>query len=565
MTRFAPWIGLVSLLLVGCSDSRTVGQSEEAYSLIPEQWHLENTGQSAGTTNPGTPGEDLNVTPVWSSGVTGAGVNVAVVDTGVQYYHYDLMANISYANSATYKNGTVYTNDPTPITEQLQLDSATYAHGTACAGIIAAVGDNGVGISGVAPDATLFGLNVFADGLFEDQLNNAAPSNSIQSFADALYSTSRAVHVSSNSWNGSTIRIYRMEEDDPDFAAVITGAQNGRNGKGIVYVFAAGNTRSYTYSAPGYTLWTYSHNANWHRELNTPYTITVAALNANGTYSTYSNFGANILVSGFGGEYGTASSSNRPAIVTTDLFDELGMDDPANSTHFDVPGNETGDFTALMNGTSAAAPMVAGVAALILEANPELSYRDVKYILATTARKNDPSDANWAQNGAGHWFNKNYGFGAVDSYSAVQKATAFTPLGTEVTHTYSDPDVNTSLANASDTSFPITVPLADKTSLEFVELTIDLYASRPGDMIISLISPSGTESELSHFNTADLNPGAGIYSINSDTDFFAPFTFGSNQFLDEDSNGTWYLRIRDEGTIDSSGTLYSYTLKTYGR
>src|SRR5204862_474058 len=120
---------------------------------------------------------------------------------------------------------------------------------------------------------------------------------------------------------------------------------------------------------------------------NTRFGITVGALDPSGAHASYSNTGAPLLVSAY-------SNGTSGAITTTDL---VGND-----------GFASGDYTFGFGGTSAAAPMVSGVVALMLSANPALSYRDVQRILATTARKNDPADLGWVQNGAGLWVNYKY-------------------------------------------------------------------------------------------------------------------------------------------------------------
>jgi kexin len=552
------WIAFPALLFfAGCSENAPITKTSQGYDLTSQQWYLNNTGQNSGSDSNATPGEDLNMGNVWES-YRGNGIRLAIIDTGVDAIHYDLTRNLSMTLSGYYYNGTFKQDRERLLTDNQMNTHKGFeaAHGTACAGVAAAT-DNGIGVTGVAPMATLVSLNAFADDSDYGSL----------SFEHALYHTGMEVDISSNSWNDTIVN--GPDDSSLELQAIKSGATYGRNGKGIVYLFAAGNEREVIPES--------SNNANWLRELNNPYVITVAALNADGNYSSYSNFGANILISAFGGEYGL----HAPAIVTTDLIGDYGYDsqEPAYFTsgkyqvHFNVAGNEEGDFTHVMNGTSAATPMAAGVVALLLEANPDLTYNDVRYILATTARKNNPTDGDWTQNGAGHWVNHNYGFGAIDVEAAVTKAASFTSL-------YATPQKNFSVTKGSLVAIEnslniatennaslfkkvgsITVSDADSLILDHVDLTIDLVHAYPGDLDIILESPDETNATLTHH---------GSHPIDADSDFFAPFTFGSVRYLDENSSGTWNIYIRDYYFNDSNekpdeGLYDGYQLTLYGR
>lgn len=561
MKRYRLLFPALLLFISGCSENAPLKKTTQGYSLVSQQWHLENTGQNSGSDSNATPGEDLNMGNVWDD-YRGKGIRIAIIDTGIDAVHYDLAGNLSDSLSGYYYNGSFVQDDPSPNDDQRKdYIYGTYyntgfnaAHGTACAGIAAAL-DNEIGVTGVAPEATLVGLNAFADNSSYQSL----------SFEHALYHTGTAVDISSNSWNDKIVD--GLDDDSPELQAIQSGAAMGRGGKGIVYLFAAGNERN---SSTTTTYPETSDNSNWHRELNNPYVITVAALNADGRYASYSNFGANVLVSAYGGEYGI----HAPAIVTTDLVGNYGYDSTSPTwfqDHFEVGGNEEGDFTHVMNGTSAATPMTAGVVALLLEANPDLTYNDIRYILATTARKNDPTDGDWVKNGAGHWINHNYGFGVIDVNASVTLAKNFTSL-------YPDGQKSRSVAIGSllDSNDPlgsgtvnnnalflkmasITVEDADSLIIDHVDLTIDLIQTFPGDLDIILESPSETNSTLSHH---------GFHPIDSDRYFFAPFTFGSVRYLDENSSGTWNIYIRDYYTApygEDSGQLDGCKLTVYGR
>jgi hypothetical protein len=360
-------------------------ESDNEDTLFKYQWHLKNTGQNAGARNGGVPGYDLNVTDVWKKYTGDRKIKVGVVDTGIEFNHPDLKTQIDLNDSYRYSDDS---HDPSPDENQLANHPSGCAHGTAVAGIIAAKSFNKIGVRGIAPSVTLVGLNTFSGG-------------GGSSFLDAL---SKEVNVSSNSWGiGNSSYIIQAPEFDD---VIADGAK-----KGTIYVFAAGNERDDYKNVKDGSF--YFGNSNNSSLANNKYVIVVAAMDANGSYASYSNFGANVLVAAPSGEYG----SNYPATVTTDLTGTTyGFDHDKNySLHFyyterfDVPGNENGDYTNRMNGTSAATPMVSGVVvALMLNANPNLNYRDVKYILAHTARKIDENNPDWNKNAAGLWFNPNY-------------------------------------------------------------------------------------------------------------------------------------------------------------
>ncbi len=488
--------------------------------LFIYQWHLKNFGQQAGPYKAQKSGEDLNVTAVWDPNdlnTTGRGVTIAVVDSGVDMMHGDLLSRMIEKYSWNYSTTD---NDPTPV------GSSEYcAHGTAVAGI-AAASANGMGVSGVAPGAFLAGLNV--------GLSCGFGASELQ-YADALQplnSSDRGpldIDIFTNSWGLSEPSVGGISQEERD--AIEEGVQTGRGGKGAIYLFASGNSRES------------DHDSNYFSEQNSFYTISVAALNSDGCYASYSNPGASLLVSAYGGAQGSEES---PTIMTTDL---AGCDRGYNASGA-MPHrlNATGDYTHWMNGTSAATPMVAGVVALMLEANEALTWRDVRYILATTARKNcfDDSGADWSENGAGHWVSHDYGFGAVDAHSAVSKAKSFSGLGGYASESFTGSDFSTVDSN----TLAATVSVGPDRLVEFVDLNITIEDSDKGiGPMITLIAPSNTRSILSSggflFEKGFFDQGWG---------------FGSTRHLDERSSGEWRLEIAGvaaERLKEWSLTLYT--------
>jgi subtilisin family serine protease len=264
-------------------------------------------------------------------------------------------------------------------------------HGTAVAGI-AAASENGQGIVGVAPEANLAGIRLFGN---TDPLNyNLDPWG--KQVADALFdprtpagesNCNQSINIFNNSWGPEYMRRQPLA-----LAALESGVTKSRKGLGNTYVFAGGNEGNY-YGNVNYNSFASSRNA-----------IAVGAIDKAGNHAPYSTPGAAIFISA-PSDNGAADNSQR--ITTTDIWESQ----PPYANDF--------------GGTSAAAPLVSGVIALMLEANPTLTTRDVQHILVNTAQKNDPSskdkdgNSKWQQNGVGRWVSYEYGFGAIDAAAAV--------------------------------------------------------------------------------------------------------------------------------------------------
>lgn len=480
--------------------------------LFNKQWYLLNTGQTKGI-----PGKDLNVVDVWAD-YDGTGVLVGIIDDSVQYVHPDLAPNY---NTDLDIDVDELDNDPAP-------GNPDDEHGTSVAGIIAAKANNGIGGVGVAPGATIAGIRMaFGPGF--------GPTDQD---IDALLEI-RRFDVVNNSW-GYNFSFYDNFTDlafQQHRIALQDAVQLGREGLGSVIVFAAGNSREL------------NDSSNYHNLSNSRFTISVAALTHKGKYTYYSSPGADILVSAFGGD------TSKDGIVTTD---RLGL--PGYNLSPNV--SDASDYTDQFGGTSAATPMVSGVVALMLQANPDLGYRDVQEILAYTARKTDGQDSNWLINGATNWnggglhSNINYGFGMVDARAAVRLAEVWTEQST-----YANEKVVRKTAPAFFEEIPDgtgslkqTLDIASGLNISRVELDIDLSHLSLSDLTITLKSPNGTRSVL-------MQEGAGISAASQLSEL--RFTFSSAQFWGETGVGTWTLKIRDR-TTGNIGTLNSWSMRIYG-
>lgn len=470
--------------------------------FFDDQWHILNLGQEGGTA-----GEDLNVGPVWSMGLRGEGIRIAVVDDGLEIDHEDLATNIATGLSHN------YLDDGT--------NPATGKHGTAVAGTIAARDLNDLGVRGIAPRANLVGYNL---------LQTPTVSNE----ADAMTRDMVHVHVSNNSWGAP---------DDADLHAstllwrdaVIKGLNQGRNGLGILYVWAAGNGGQI------------GDNSNYDGYANFRGVVAVCAVDDDGNHAVYSEAGANVWVCA-----PSRSDVNvGHGISTTDNAGAGGFNATGAPNYADL------GYSKLFTGTSAATPAVSSVVALMLQANPTLGWRDVRLILAQTARKNDPSHFDWFTNGAGHDINHVYGFGVVDAGAAVATALDWSNVGAEVTYQdLASPALAIPDNTQTGVSDTIVVGGSGLSNIEYVEVTFTASDHTfAGDLEITLTNnTTGTVSRLAEVHTC---PGFACTPHDS-------WVFGTGRHLDEAADGVWTLMVADKAALDE-GTFQTWGLKFYGR
>ena len=456
---------------------------------------------------------DINVEPVWADGNLGEGINIAVVDDGMYHAHADLKDNVDLdKNHDYYGTGDIYT--------------PTEHHGTHVAGMIAAR-DNDIGVRGVAPRATIYGYNLIASG----DLSFFALLNAMSRHAETTA-------VSNNSW-GPTDGPTLFSPGSFWERTIDAGVSYGYEGKGTFYVFAAGN---------GHFV---GDDSNFDGLANY-YGVTAAcAVDSRDGKAGYSEMGANLWV--------CAPSNDRPGT----LGESAGVLTTDNSDQY------ISDFA----GTSAAAPIVSGVAALTRSANPDLTWRDIKLILAGSARKNDPGSSGW-EDGATKYgadspvdryhFNHAYGFGVVDAGAAVEMAKEWTNIPAMETATVESGELGLEVPDAPGTGDVATVTstLAVDTSIgftEFVEVRLSFLHDSFRDLEIVLESPSGAESRLAVPLDTSTDP---IFLLDY-VPLYGSYRFGSAKHLGEDPNGEWKLRITDHYAI-ADGLLDSWTITVYG-
>jgi kexin len=486
--------------------------------LLDRQWHLFNTGQSGGLA-----GMDLGLQGVKE---TGRGVLIAFIDGAVQLSHPDLVANLYTLN------GTLPTPDPSPPfapAGAIYNDKAGQwddAHGTAVVGIAVASANNSIGGRGVAPESKFLAYDGVSTGLVAGPMRSAVDLG-----ADIV----------SNSWgalDSKSGQAWSYQSSDPAWREAMTVAlEQGRRGRGTVIVFGAGNGGL-------------NEDTNRDGYVNHPGVLAVGAVDHRGRPSSYAEPGANVLVSAPSMSFWRRSDPGTN-IWTTDIAGPRGL----------ATGNlpESADYAEFTGGSSAAAPMVSGVVALMLEANPKLSWRDVRWLLARSARPADlgtelaePSAMN------AHGFYPRVGFGRVHAADAVSAARNFIGLPTERRCDSGTLKLDLPIADRPAPAVTVSKRLegCDIKIVESVQVTLMVDHDYGADLEVVLVSPSGTRSLLAKPHSCPTNspPPCG--------DLSKGWTFHSVRHMGENLNASlqnvvtgelqgWQLQVKDGQTGDT--------------
>ena len=548
-------------ILTRCIAPNRVRSSEGGDPLLESQWPLRNVGQTAFAENGGKAEEDLRMNDVLATGEpTGIGVNVAVVDTGLEICHPDLAENVVQGGSFNFKINAEETESWFNVDAfDPYFPGARGDHGTSVAGIIGARAENGLGLRGVAPDASLFGFNYLSEQCcLEDALGGSAEAPN-----------SQQIDVFNMSFGSLGSQYYELAD-----GILRYGTSELRDSLGAIYVKSAGN---------GFRLCTHfmhqvhttvgCNSSNGDRLNNLPYVIAVGALNAAGARASYSSVGSNLWISAPAGEYGV----REPATITTDQFGRNRGYSSRGSPGItsDENADPFGDYSSNFNGTSAAAPHVSGVVALLLEVEPNLTWRDVKHILARTARRpggllNPITDVrvvigdqlvtisqDWVTNAAGFDFHNHFGFGVVDVDAAIALVREdYEPdsLGTQIRSdwfTTSSDGLQIPDHDGSGIEQQLNLDLPARANIEAVQLHIAGSHENLVDLSIQLTSPSGTQSILNPvFNE--------VLTGNTTLDW----RLLSNAFYGESPRGAWTLHVVDAAETDV-GTLSSWALRVW--
>lgn len=495
--------------------------------LFASEWYLVNTGQRGGTSR-----LDINVLSAWDT-YTGKGVVIAVNDDGMDLTHPALASNLLTTLAYDGVRGTVGQG----------FVGAGSSHGTVVGSIVGMAGNDGVGGVGVAYEAKIVpGLAV------------AAGVNTANVF---LANLAAGAGVSVNSWGqdpafAENFGASGSPEDAAWAAALTRAAGEARSGLGMVIEVSGGNERG---NKADTALSNFTGNK---------LTIAVGAVTETGAPTDYSTPGASLLVSAPGGVGSEVNSNSGFGIVSADLQGSAG---------YNMTGGTAGDYTYQNQGTSYSGPMVGGAAALMLQANQNLGFRDVSTILALTARKVDVANASWVQTSTTDWnlgsmhFSRDFGYGLLDVSAAVRLAESWTaPAGTLANWVTAQGVSATSSAAIPDNSpagLTVTASVSDNVRIERMEFDLNLSASNPSQLSATIASPGGTVVTL--FDqplTRNLVSGAPDMTA-TETAWPETFTIGVTAFLGETSAGTWTLKLVDKVT-GVSATYNSLTVRAWG-
>ncbi len=622
---------LLTIFIASCEKSNNGGNKNN--SIFDQQWYLKNTGQKSYSNTNGVPGIDVNL-PL-SNEYTGKGVSVIVSDSGVDFDHPDLENNMLPNSSLdfTASSGTSTINKP-------NLSMRESHHGSNVAGVIGGSINKENGFRGIAPDVKLASVNSVSK-----LIKTSAISDFDMNMALYQLAQTNGIHVINESWGSGSFKFasftYANNKDIDDYIKDHKKEDNS----GFIIVKAAGNETCDTELAikiaknkgiPLLKMYDMlgsisesslpslnsdereilrsirSHSSQMDNGNRNPFIISVAALSANGTIADYSSIGANIWVTGLGGSNSSATAHdgsfnkqdiNSPRVVTTRIAER------ATSTDFSLfnigflPENKNLNYTSTFSGTSAAAPTVSGVIALMLQANPNLSLRDVKHILAKTSNRDkltaDPKpycvkilekigdfntnfsnfwNEGWVQNKAGNFFHNYYGFGLIDASKAIEMAKGFhSPfIGKNQEEREGISEIYIGAARDIEAgniiSKTINIPNGDNLIIEAVQVTPYIEAAKADGLGIELVSPRGTKSVLLHpgnsFIELDANNNIKPYKYPvtnvTSADIIKGGNYLTNAFYEESSQGDWKLIITNSNNGFNNAFINSWKIKIIG-
>ncbi|XP_075979647.1 furin-like protease 1 isoform X2 [Anticarsia gemmatalis] len=442
-------------------------------------------------------GLDMNVIPAWREGITGRGVVVTILDDGLETDHPDLIAN--YDPMASYD---VNSHDSDPQPRYDMIDSNR--HGTRCAGEVAATANNSLCAVGVAYGASVGGVRML-DGDVTDAVE-----------ARSLSLNPQHVDIYSASWgpddDGKTV-------DGPGELATrafIEGVTKGRNGKGSIFVWASGNggREHDNCNCDGYT------NSIW--------TLSISSATERGEVPWYSEMCSSTLAATY-----SSGAINEKQVVTTDLHHSC---------------------TAGHTGTSASAPLAAGICALALQANRDLTWRDMQHIVVRTARPERLSiGGEWKVNGVGRNVSHSFGYGLLDAAGMVRLAKTWRTVPAQRRCELAAARPQRPVPPRSSVTLQLDVVACPGVNyLEHVQARVSLSAARRGDLRIALTSPAGTKVTLLAPRPHDSSRAG-----------FNSWPFMSVHMWGESPLGHWQLEVTNEGRY-MAGPLTQWELIFYG-
>lgn len=451
----------------------------------PSQWHLHSTGQGGAKVD-----ADVDAPEAWDTQKGSASIIVAIIDGGIEYTHEDLTANAVAGFD-------FLGNDSAPLPS-----GAGDNHGTACAGVAVAKQDNAKGLSGIAPNCKLMPIRLVGTGM-----TTTMEANSIS------WAKNNGAAIMSNSWGppDGTGANYPLPANVK--AAIDDARNNGRGGKGCLIFWASGNGNE-SVQLDGYASY-----AN---------VIAVGASTDQDKRAYYSDYGPALDI------VAPSNGGVTTGIWTTDRTGTAGY----SSTNY------ANDF----GGTSSACPLAAGVGALVLSQNPNLTWTQAYGVLTGTAEKIDTAGGAYV-NG----FSNFYGFGKVNAAAAVAAAGGTTPPPSGTT-TINAADVPKAIPDNNATGITSLLTVSGLSgSLTEVDISTTITHPYKGDLRVTLIHPDGTQVIL-HNQT-----GGSADNVTTTFDTLTAPAQPLSAFNGKTPNGTWQLKVQDLAASDV-GTLNAWSL-----
>lgn len=474
--------------------------------LFKKEWYLKNVGQSGGI-----PGLDLNVEDAWAQGFTGKGITTAIMDDGIDYLHEDLRH--SYNAKASYDFSS---NDPYPYPRY--TDTWFNSHGTRCAGEVSAARDNNICGVGVAYNSQVAGLRMLDQPFMTDLIE-----------ANAMGHMPNDIDIYSASWgptdDGKTV-------DGPrnmTMRAIVKGVNEGRHGRGNIYVWASGDGGA-------------DDDCNCDGYAASMWTISINSATNDGQTAGYDESCSSTLASTFSNGKSTLRDAG---VATTDLYNNC------TTTH---------------SGTSAAAPEAAGVFALALEANPNLTWRDMQHLTVLTSKRNSLFDPylkhHWKYNGAGLEFNHLFGYGVLDAGAMVDLAQKWKPLPERFHCTAGSVKKEMKFGTEQPIELKIDTDACVGTEnevnyLEHVQVFVTLKASYRGNVVMFVTSPMNTTTMVLSQRPNDDDHKNG----------FTRWPFMTTHTWAENPRGLWKLQISmapGKNNAMDTGSFFEWTLILHG-
>nr|XP_019050524.1 kexin [Kwoniella bestiolae CBS 10118]OCF29454.1 kexin [Kwoniella bestiolae CBS 10118] len=463
--------------------------------MLDQQWHLINTEMKD---------IELNVTGLWGRGITGEGVHVVIVDDGLDLNSDDLKDNF-------FAEGSYDFNDHTELPLPRLSDDQ---HGTRCAGEIAAVPNDVCGV-GVSYRSKIAGVRILSAPISD--ADEAAALNYGYQLND----------IFSCSWGPPDDGKSMEAPEGVILKAMVNGVQKGRDGKGSIFVFAAGNGGGA------------DDQCNFDGYTNSIFSITVGAVDRKGLHPYYSEMCSAMM-------FVAPSSGSGDHIHTTDV----GQNKCAH-TH---------------GGTSAAAPLAVGVFALALSVRPELTWRDFQHLSVRNAVFFNKDDPDWEKTASGRMYSYKYGYGRIDAGLFVEAAEKWdlvkpqawfdSPATTPNPEPVVVPTGSFITEEGITSTFEVTSDMLKDSNLERLEhITVRVWIDhqRRGDVEAEITSPNGVISVLARprrFDDADSG--------------FPGWKFMSLKHWEENPVGTWTIRVKDQSNPDKTGRFMAWSLQLWG-